>query len=133
MPRIRALLRRRREHGDARATDRPIFSQSAVQRQPFEAGHLLHQLQRGTVASTAKGVLQRRIPGWGGFPLIGTPTSIVDELLTLCQVGISGCLLSWVDYEREQRQWIEEVLPLLERAGLRESFVPSSAGEENAQ
>jgi alkanesulfonate monooxygenase SsuD/methylene tetrahydromethanopterin reductase-like flavin-dependent oxidoreductase (luciferase family) len=69
---------------------------------------------------------QRRIPGWGGFPLIGTPTSIVDELLTLSDAGIAGCLLSWVDYDREQQQWIDDVLPLMEQAGLREPFGPAS-------
>ncbi len=66
----------------------------------------------------------RRIPGWGGFPLIGTPESIVDELEALSRAGISGCLLSWVNYEVEQRQWIGEVLPLMEQAGLRKPFSP---------
>jgi alkanesulfonate monooxygenase SsuD/methylene tetrahydromethanopterin reductase-like flavin-dependent oxidoreductase (luciferase family) len=66
----------------------------------------------------------RRIPGWGGFPLIGTPESIVDDLEALSQAGISGCLLSWVNYEVEQRQWIDEVLPLMEQAGLRKRFSP---------
>jgi len=64
----------------------------------------------------------RRIPGWGGFPLIGTPESIVDDLEALSSAGIAGCLLSWVDYENEQRQWIEQVLPLMEQAGLRRPF-----------
>ncbi len=70
---------------------------------------------------------QRRVPGWGGFPLIGTPESIVDELQTLSNVGIAGCLLSWVNNEVEQRQWIDEVLPLMEQAGLREPFRPIPA------
>ncbi|HTE85149.1 MAG TPA: LLM class flavin-dependent oxidoreductase, partial [Dehalococcoidia bacterium] len=64
----------------------------------------------------------RRIPGWGGFPLVGTPESIVDDLCALSRAGIAGCLLSWVDYENEQRQWIDEVLPLMEQAGLRQPF-----------
>jgi alkanesulfonate monooxygenase SsuD/methylene tetrahydromethanopterin reductase-like flavin-dependent oxidoreductase (luciferase family) len=69
---------------------------------------------------------QRCIPGWGGFPLIGTPTIIVDTLLALSEAGIAGCLLSWVDYEREQQQWIDEVLPLMEQAGLRDPFDAAS-------
>jgi len=64
----------------------------------------------------------RRIPGWGGFPLVGTPEGIVEELEKLSHAGIAGCLLSWVDYENEQRQWIDEVLPLMEQSGLREPF-----------
>jgi FMNH2-dependent dimethyl sulfone monooxygenase len=67
----------------------------------------------------------RRMPGWGGFPLIGTPESIVEDLERLSRAGIAGCLLSWVDYEREQRQWIDEVLPLMEQAGLRRPFAPA--------
>jgi hypothetical protein len=53
----------------------------------------------------------RRVPGWGGFPLIDTPEAIVDDLMALSQVGVSGCLLSWVNYEVEQQQWIEEPIP----------------------
>jgi len=64
----------------------------------------------------------RRMPGWGGFPLVGTPESIVDDLESLSRAGIDGCLLSWIDYESEQRQWIDEVLPLMEQAGLRRPF-----------
>jgi alkanesulfonate monooxygenase SsuD/methylene tetrahydromethanopterin reductase-like flavin-dependent oxidoreductase (luciferase family) len=63
-----------------------------------------------------------RLPGWGGFPLIGPPERIVDDLLALSEAGISGCLLSWVNYDVEQQQWIAEVLPLMEQAGLRHPF-----------
>jgi alkanesulfonate monooxygenase SsuD/methylene tetrahydromethanopterin reductase-like flavin-dependent oxidoreductase (luciferase family) len=67
----------------------------------------------------------RRVPGWGGFPLIGTPETIVDDLMALSQAGVSGCLLSWVHHEVEQQQWIDEVLPLMEQAGLRHRFSPA--------
>jgi alkanesulfonate monooxygenase SsuD/methylene tetrahydromethanopterin reductase-like flavin-dependent oxidoreductase (luciferase family) len=67
----------------------------------------------------------KRIPGWGGHPLIGTAEQIVDQLEELSRVGISGCLLSWVNNEREQPQWIAEVLPLVEQAGLRKPFSPA--------
>lgn len=63
-----------------------------------------------------------RIPGWGGHPLIGTPERIVDQLLELSDAGVAGCLLSWVDNQIEQPQWINRVLPLVEQAGLREPF-----------
>jgi len=68
----------------------------------------------------------KRIPGWGGHPLVGTPESIVDELVALSQAGISGCLLSWVNNEVEQPQWIDGVLPLMEQAGLRTPFSPAN-------
>jgi FMNH2-dependent dimethyl sulfone monooxygenase len=71
----------------------------------------------------------RRMPGWGGFPLIGTPESIVKDLDALSRAGIAGCVLSWIDYEREQQQWIDEVLPLMEEAGLRRPFTKLGQGE----
>ncbi|MCL6561996.1 MAG: LLM class flavin-dependent oxidoreductase [Firmicutes bacterium] len=59
------------------------------------------------------------IAGWGGYPLIGTPEEITEDLVKLHQVGLDGCLLSWVNYEDGIQQWRREVLPLMEQAGLR--------------
>ncbi len=64
------------------------------------------------------------IAGWGGFPLVGTPEQIVDGLQTLAGAGFDGIMLSWVNVEAELRQWIGEVLPLMEQAGLRQPFHP---------
>jgi hypothetical protein len=44
---------------------------------------------------------------------------ITAGLDKLSRAGIDGCLLFWVDFEREQRQFIDEVLPLMVQAGLR--------------
>jgi alkanesulfonate monooxygenase SsuD/methylene tetrahydromethanopterin reductase-like flavin-dependent oxidoreductase (luciferase family) len=60
------------------------------------------------------------IAGWGGFPLVGTAEQIVDTLDGLSRAGLDGMLLNWVDYEAGLQQWIDEVLPLLEQAGLRQ-------------
>lgn len=38
--------------------------------------------------------------------------------------GVDGCLISWVDYKNELRQWNAEVLPLLVQSGLRQPFEP---------
>jgi alkanesulfonate monooxygenase SsuD/methylene tetrahydromethanopterin reductase-like flavin-dependent oxidoreductase (luciferase family) len=62
------------------------------------------------------------IAGWAGYPLVGTPEQIVTDLEKLAATGIAGCLLSWVNYEEELQQWIREVLPLMEQAGLRKPF-----------
>lgn len=62
------------------------------------------------------------IAGHGGYPLVGTPAQIVDELAKLADIGVDGCLISWVDYRNELRQWIEEIMPLTEQAGLRQPF-----------
>ena len=62
------------------------------------------------------------VAGWGGYPLVGTAEQIVDELAALADVGFDGWMLSWVNYEAELRQWLDEVMPLLEQAGLRQPF-----------
>jgi alkanesulfonate monooxygenase SsuD/methylene tetrahydromethanopterin reductase-like flavin-dependent oxidoreductase (luciferase family) len=61
----------------------------------------------------------RLITGYGSFPLVGTPERIVDELRTLSADGLDGVVLSWVNYRAELRQFIAEILPLMEQAGLR--------------
>jgi len=65
------------------------------------------------------------IAGHGGYPLVGTAEQIVEELGKLADIGVDGCLISWVDYKNELKQWIDEVLPLTEQAGLREPFAPA--------
>jgi len=60
--------------------------------------------------------------GHGGYPLVGTPDQIVDELGKLADIGVDGCLISWVRYKEELAQWNEEVLPLMVQAGLRAPF-----------
>jgi len=60
------------------------------------------------------------IAGWGGYPLGGTPEQIVDTTAMLSRAGLDGVVLSWVDYIGELEQWIADVLPLMEQAGLRE-------------
>jgi alkanesulfonate monooxygenase SsuD/methylene tetrahydromethanopterin reductase-like flavin-dependent oxidoreductase (luciferase family) len=65
-----------------------------------------------------------RSPGWGGYLLIGTPEQIVDRLMHLSDMGLDGVVLSWVNYEQELAQWIRDVLPVMEQAGLRRAYVP---------
>jgi alkanesulfonate monooxygenase SsuD/methylene tetrahydromethanopterin reductase-like flavin-dependent oxidoreductase (luciferase family) len=57
--------------------------------------------------------------GHGGYPLVGTPERIVDELETLSKMGVDGCLISWVKYKDECQQWIDKVMPLMVQAGQR--------------
>ena len=64
------------------------------------------------------------IAGHGGYPLVGTPEQIVEEISKLIEIGVDGMLISWVDYKTECKQWIEQVLPLMEQAGQREQFQP---------
>lgn len=63
---------------------------------------------------------RRLMTGWGGYPLVGTPARIVDELTRLSRDGVDGLVISWVNYGEELRQFADEILPLLEQAGLRQ-------------
>ena len=55
----------------------------------------------------------------GGYPFVGTPDKIADELATLSQAGVRGIGVSFVNYLHEAPYFCAEVLPRLERAGVR--------------
>lgn len=82
--------------------------------------------EKGYFYKEEKERLLRRNPGWPGHPLVGTAEQITEGLARLSEAGINGCLLFWVDFLEEQPQFIREVLPLLEQAGLRKPFAPPS-------
>jgi dimethylsulfone monooxygenase len=70
---------------------------------------------------------QRFAAGAGGFPLVGTAESIAERLEMLSAAGIEGTLLTWVDYDSGLADFTRDVLPRLERAGLR---TPVSVAQE---
>ena len=72
----------------------------------------------------------RLMTGYGSHPLVGTPEQIVDELRKLSADGLDGLVLSWVNYQHGLRQFIAEILPLMEQAGLRTptGVMPMAAG-----
>jgi alkanesulfonate monooxygenase SsuD/methylene tetrahydromethanopterin reductase-like flavin-dependent oxidoreductase (luciferase family) len=95
------------------------------------AGNLLRifGLQTETLdPKTLDGHKAHFIAGHGGYPLVGTAEQIVDELGKLADIGVDGCLISWVDYKNELKQWNAEVMPLLVQAGLRQPFEPQRRG-----
>ncbi|MGI9288024.1 MAG: LLM class flavin-dependent oxidoreductase [Pseudomonadales bacterium] len=57
--------------------------------------------------------------GHGGYPLVGTPDHIADELEKLSATGVAGTTLAFVDYAEEFPYFRDEVIPRLERKGLR--------------
>jgi len=65
------------------------------------------------------------IAGHGGYPLVGRPETIVAEMDKLVKIGVDGCLISWVRYKEELRQWIDEIMPLMVQAGQRRPFTPA--------
>lgn len=57
--------------------------------------------------------------GHGGFPLVGTPDQVAAGLIKLHETGFAGTTLSFVNYVKEFPYFAEEVLPRLEKAGIR--------------
>jgi dimethylsulfone monooxygenase len=55
----------------------------------------------------------------GGYPFVGTPERVADELATISKAGMRGIALSFVNYLWELPYFCEEVLPRLERVGVR--------------
>jgi FMNH2-dependent dimethyl sulfone monooxygenase len=62
---------------------------------------------------------ERFILGWGGYPLIGTPDQVVDELCKISALGVEGIILGFLDYYEELTYFERAVMPLLRQAGLR--------------
>ena len=57
--------------------------------------------------------------GHGGFPLVGTPEQVAEGILKLEAAGFKGSTLSFIDYAEEFPYFRDNVLPLLEQAGIR--------------
>src|SRR3984885_10330214 len=55
----------------------------------------------------------------GGYPFVGTPDRVADELAVISQAGVRGIGLSFVNYLAEVPYFCDEVLPRLQRAGVR--------------
>jgi alkanesulfonate monooxygenase SsuD/methylene tetrahydromethanopterin reductase-like flavin-dependent oxidoreductase (luciferase family) len=56
----------------------------------------------------------------GGYPFVGTPDKVAQELAGLGTAGLRGIALSFVNYLDEVPFFCDEVLPRLARLGLRE-------------
>src|SRR5262249_42603682 len=55
----------------------------------------------------------------GGYPFVGTPDRVADELATIGKAGMRGIALSFVNYLDELPYFCDEVLPRLVRLGAR--------------
>jgi alkanesulfonate monooxygenase SsuD/methylene tetrahydromethanopterin reductase-like flavin-dependent oxidoreductase (luciferase family) len=64
---------------------------------------------------------ERKHPGIfpGMFPLVGSPDDLVAEFTKLAEIGVAGSALVFLNYLQEMPYFVEEVLPRMERAGLR--------------
>ncbi len=66
-----------------------------------------------------RGPIERRVVARGAYCVIGDPDAIAQEFARLRSVGFDGLALNFVDYLKELPYFGQEVLPRLERLGLR--------------
>jgi dimethylsulfone monooxygenase len=57
--------------------------------------------------------------GYGGWPIVGDPDAVAAELVALARAGFSGVAMGFVSYLAELPYFCAEVMPRLERAGVR--------------
>ncbi|OMQ23882.1 MULTISPECIES: LLM class flavin-dependent oxidoreductase [Rhodococcus] len=62
--------------------------------------------------------------GHGSIPLYGSPDDVADEIERFSVAGMAGLTIAFVDYISELEYFAQEVLPRLERKGIR---VPNKA------
>lgn len=58
--------------------------------------------------------------GMGGLPIVGDPDHVARQLVDLSKAGLTGIAVSFVNYLDELPYFRDEVMPRLERAGVRE-------------
>ena len=66
--------------------------------------------------------------GMGGLPIVGDPDSVAQDIANLSKAGLRGIGMSLINYKDELPFFCAEVLPRLERMGLREPAITSPTG-----
>jgi FMNH2-dependent dimethyl sulfone monooxygenase len=61
------------------------------------------------------------VHGQSGFPMIGSPDDVADELSRISPAGFDGIGFSFLNYLDELPFFAQEVLPRLQKRGLRDS------------
>ncbi|MBS4206620.1 LLM class flavin-dependent oxidoreductase [Bacillus sp. FJAT-50079] len=89
----------------------------------WEAGNIIADMFGIESGSNSKEFLvqarENFMAGWAGWPLVGTPEQVTEKIIELSDTGLSGSLISFLDYEEEMPYFNETVLPMLEQAGYR--------------
>jgi alkanesulfonate monooxygenase SsuD/methylene tetrahydromethanopterin reductase-like flavin-dependent oxidoreductase (luciferase family) len=106
------------------------FAQHCVDNADWEAlenQYRLYQAETGSKSRSAEEVARlrtqdpaRTVLGYGGsYSIRGTPDRVAHELQRLHHSGFSGVAMAFVNYLQEMPYFVQEVLPRLERLGLR--------------
>jgi FMNH2-dependent dimethyl sulfone monooxygenase len=67
-------------------------------------------------------VRARALAGFGTHQLIGNPDTIAQRFVEFSELGLDGAVLIWPNYEEGVDSFNEEVIPRLERLGIRQPF-----------
>jgi alkanesulfonate monooxygenase SsuD/methylene tetrahydromethanopterin reductase-like flavin-dependent oxidoreductase (luciferase family) len=73
----------------------------------------------GVYRRTGEGAYERQVLARGSYCAVGDADHVAAELLRLRGVGFDGLVLNFVDYLEELPYFAQEVLPRLERGGVR--------------
>ncbi|WP_125100151.1 LLM class flavin-dependent oxidoreductase [Leucobacter chromiireducens] len=57
--------------------------------------------------------------GHGSLPIVGTPEEVAEQIRAVSDAGFDGMTLAFVDYTNEVTQFGRDVMPILERMGVR--------------
>ncbi len=110
---------------DTEAEARALY-QRIVDEGDWEAARNVMDLlgiESGSFTEQIRQFGERFIAGWGGYPLVGTPEQVVEQMVGLNAQGVEGLILAWLDYNEELKYFGERVLPLMEQAGLRQPLL----------
>jgi alkanesulfonate monooxygenase SsuD/methylene tetrahydromethanopterin reductase-like flavin-dependent oxidoreductase (luciferase family) len=94
------------EQADWSAVDRILAKKNIS---PETVGDEEHQRQRNGYAQ-----------GMGGLAIVGDPDRVAEILINLSRAGLRGIGVSFVNYLAELPYFLDEVMPRLERAGIRD-------------
>jgi FMNH2-dependent dimethyl sulfone monooxygenase len=98
-------------------------------------GHLAEMHERdakdridveGIYRRTGDSSTERRVLARGSYCAIGDPDDVTRHMARLSEVGFDGLVLNFVNYLDEFPYFVQEVLPRLERLGLREKALTAA-------
>jgi alkanesulfonate monooxygenase SsuD/methylene tetrahydromethanopterin reductase-like flavin-dependent oxidoreductase (luciferase family) len=88
----------------------------------WDAAEHMADIRRGGQSVSAEWLQQmkaRLISGTGTLPMIGDPDTVANKFKFLCDAGLNGMAFGLVNYIDDFPFFSTEVLPRMERLGLR--------------
>jgi alkanesulfonate monooxygenase SsuD/methylene tetrahydromethanopterin reductase-like flavin-dependent oxidoreductase (luciferase family) len=75
--------------------------------------------KQGKSMMAMREIRMRWAGGNGGYPLVGSPERIVDEMVKIQKLGFAGTTIKLCNYLDEFPFFVQRVMPLMKQAGLR--------------